>query len=705
MNVEVTPLSRSWRHEKKSIVLVTSPSKTPFALHRSTTDPTRGGPLLHLLTLLVDRLETMSHEEVCEGPSSKQQELNEENFLKELYLFMKNRDSPIERIPHLGFKQIDLFLMYKIVQKLGGYTQVTGHQLWKQVYNELGGNPRSTSAATCTRRHYEKLILPFEWHLRGKDDKDLPLPRQQKRLRYNSFLNDEEEILRGGKRVNHHDILPDTQMRIIPMPLQYRHYYHYGHQPLPTYPSLSPAMQPPHTHPYHQIPHLLSHQQLNEWPEQQLGLLRNLAEKYTSGWVEPLNLSCKEGRVDHHNQQPSSFTPTIRSNKTSGSLNKVSSLFPAWKLHNEMESHLPEKESADVLQSPEHSPSLVEEPRAIDLTLRNSTLVTTPTIPMKPLNSPTYRCTLDNSSAKTAEKSCSQQKEDEEASSPSPLPRNLRCALPTFPKHPTGRMEIQIPLGVLQDLLKGRFKINTTLQSESELSRAGEARVEHQSSGETVALGEVPADLSIKEHSRKRQSSMEEASHRGSNLEKNMSSTSASNENHHHGHEGISAYQEPKNSKTHKLESLTDYRERIKFPESTVTDTSATSSVSYHQMYSPCKEHEAWKELAKRNMQIQELMFDRTHAQALLTPMWLYPESRVWDRGIKGHPRAPFAASHPLSMTSHFRTVQGVPLVLPERPSMSDVPPAVIANPSSPSKLTLTPEQHTKFRQLISSSP
>lgn len=35
---------------------------------------------------------------------------------------------------------------------------MTGQQLWKQVYNTLGGNPRSTSAATCTRRHYEKWV-------------------------------------------------------------------------------------------------------------------------------------------------------------------------------------------------------------------------------------------------------------------------------------------------------------------------------------------------------------------------------------------------------------------------------------------------------------------------------------------------------------------------------------------------------------------
>jgi hypothetical protein len=41
--------------------------------------------------------------------------------------------------------------------------QVTGRRLWKNVYDELGGSPGSTSAATCTRRHYERYggTLPF----------------------------------------------------------------------------------------------------------------------------------------------------------------------------------------------------------------------------------------------------------------------------------------------------------------------------------------------------------------------------------------------------------------------------------------------------------------------------------------------------------------------------------------------------------------
>ncbi|XP_023675315.2 uncharacterized protein [Paramormyrops kingsleyae] len=91
----------------------------------------------------------------------------EQNFLDRLYLFMERRGSPISKVPKLGFKKVDLFLLFSVVKRLGGYERVTSQRLWKKVYNELGGNPGSTSAATCTRRHYEKLILPYEQQMKG----------------------------------------------------------------------------------------------------------------------------------------------------------------------------------------------------------------------------------------------------------------------------------------------------------------------------------------------------------------------------------------------------------------------------------------------------------------------------------------------------------------------------------------------------------
>ncbi|NWI47156.1 ARI5A protein, partial [Picathartes gymnocephalus] len=81
----------------------------------------------------------------------------EEAFLVSLYKFMKERRTPIERIPHLGFKQ-SMGTGTGTRDRDGdrGQGAVTGRRLWKNVYDELGGSPGSTSAATCTRRHYER---------------------------------------------------------------------------------------------------------------------------------------------------------------------------------------------------------------------------------------------------------------------------------------------------------------------------------------------------------------------------------------------------------------------------------------------------------------------------------------------------------------------------------------------------------------------
>ncbi|XP_061841770.1 AT-rich interactive domain-containing protein 5A [Nerophis lumbriciformis] len=128
--------------------------------------------------------------EVDDGCEEEQrggvQQMEEKSFVSSLHSFMKKRGSPIERIPHLGFKQINLWMIYKAVETLGGYNSVTARRLWKKVYDELGGSPGSTSAATCTRRHYERLVLPFERHLKGEDDKPLLLSKPRKPYKRNS---------------------------------------------------------------------------------------------------------------------------------------------------------------------------------------------------------------------------------------------------------------------------------------------------------------------------------------------------------------------------------------------------------------------------------------------------------------------------------------------------------------------------------------
>uniref|UniRef100_A0A3Q3N7T3 ARID domain-containing protein n=1 Tax=Labrus bergylta TaxID=56723 RepID=A0A3Q3N7T3_9LABR len=103
-----------------------------------------------------DKEERNEEERSEEEETSEENRAEEQAFLVELYKYMKERDTPIERIPFLGFKQINLWTMFQAAQKLGGYELITVRRQWKHVYDELGGNPSSTSAATCTRRHYER---------------------------------------------------------------------------------------------------------------------------------------------------------------------------------------------------------------------------------------------------------------------------------------------------------------------------------------------------------------------------------------------------------------------------------------------------------------------------------------------------------------------------------------------------------------------
>ncbi|XP_004583465.2 AT-rich interactive domain-containing protein 5B isoform X1 [Ochotona princeps] len=127
---------------------------------------------------------------------------DEQAFLVALYKYMKERKTPIERIPYLGFKQINLWTMFQAAQKLGGYETITARRQWKHIYDELGGNPGSTSAATCTRRHYERLILPYERFIKGEEDKPLP-PIKPRKQENSSQENENKTKVSGAKRIKH----------------------------------------------------------------------------------------------------------------------------------------------------------------------------------------------------------------------------------------------------------------------------------------------------------------------------------------------------------------------------------------------------------------------------------------------------------------------------------------------------------------------
>jgi hypothetical protein len=101
--------------------------------------------------------------------------LEKEEFLNDLYQFMHNRGQPITKIPSLGYQELDLYLLYKLVLERGGMDEVTRKQEWKLVYQDLGIPTMSTSASYNTRTNYKKYLYLYE--LEHCDFSDLNKPR------------------------------------------------------------------------------------------------------------------------------------------------------------------------------------------------------------------------------------------------------------------------------------------------------------------------------------------------------------------------------------------------------------------------------------------------------------------------------------------------------------------------------------------------
>ncbi|XP_059381508.1 AT-rich interaction domain 6 isoform X2 [Carassius carassius] len=460
----------------------------------------------------------MEQDSPQEKRSEPGEEMTEESFLKDLYIFMKQRDTPIERIPHLGFKQIDMFLMYKTVKELGGYQQVTAQQLWKKVYNMLGGNPRSTSAATCTRRHYEKLLLPYECHQNGyRDDIIFRTPRSQKRFHPSGYSDFEHEYPRNGKHADfrHLSAFPqpsqnmftERQRQTLSMPWNITpHFPDYMALPESSLPQLS--LSPSQDLPRPPVSYLGTSSIEDQSCNLSLGRLRHLAKEYKSsaGWEEPLNLSRKEKRDETLIDTPSSFSPPSKKPKF---LNEASPLYPPKDLTTE---EVAEKgETVDRTSiggggagSVRTGPIPVTAD-IIDLTLSS------PANPVPRRASPPSvnlfnRRLTYSFDMKARERDLHPDWVKEDSGAPTPKVGILNRSNPLGhpPLDPNGNMEIQIPIKFLPELFKRGLLSNLAFMANSPVSQhpiKAEAQPHirsHSETSESFNTGEEPTNLSLK---------------------------------------------------------------------------------------------------------------------------------------------------------------------------------------------------------------
>ncbi|XP_053238536.1 AT-rich interactive domain-containing protein 4B isoform X1 [Podarcis raffonei] len=85
-----------------------------------------------------------------------------ENFLQQLYKFMEDRGTPINKRPVLGYRNLNLFKLFRLVHKLGGFDNIESGAVWKQVYQDLGIPVLNSAAGYNVKCAYKKYLYGFE---------------------------------------------------------------------------------------------------------------------------------------------------------------------------------------------------------------------------------------------------------------------------------------------------------------------------------------------------------------------------------------------------------------------------------------------------------------------------------------------------------------------------------------------------------------
>ncbi|GJQ14266.1 hypothetical protein GpartN1_g6057.t1 [Galdieria partita] len=86
----------------------------------------------------------------------------ERQFYQALYELMSKRGQPILRLPTLGFKELDLFRLFKEVTSRGGVDYVIAKKQWKEVADALGLPSSCTDSGFRLRLHYIRYLEPYE---------------------------------------------------------------------------------------------------------------------------------------------------------------------------------------------------------------------------------------------------------------------------------------------------------------------------------------------------------------------------------------------------------------------------------------------------------------------------------------------------------------------------------------------------------------
>ncbi|KAH8411430.1 hypothetical protein KR215_004414 [Drosophila sulfurigaster] len=82
-------------------------------------------------------------------------------FVAQLYKYMDDRGTPLNKVPSIQSRDVDLYRLFRAVQKRGGYNRVTAKNQWKLIAVRLGFTPCTLSVMNLVKQAYKKFLQPY----------------------------------------------------------------------------------------------------------------------------------------------------------------------------------------------------------------------------------------------------------------------------------------------------------------------------------------------------------------------------------------------------------------------------------------------------------------------------------------------------------------------------------------------------------------
>lgn len=114
-----------------------------------------------------------------------------DHFVAQLYKFMDDRGTPLNKNPSIANKDIDLYRLFKVVHKLSGYNRVTNQNKWRSVAIRLG-YAHSHATYNSVKQAYKKYLLYFEDFYRKLGCTMINHPRNAKKKGGRSLIRDKD---------------------------------------------------------------------------------------------------------------------------------------------------------------------------------------------------------------------------------------------------------------------------------------------------------------------------------------------------------------------------------------------------------------------------------------------------------------------------------------------------------------------------------